>query len=207
LSKNAGPITSSPSKAIKRAWPTPCDNFTKTCRAPFPPLDPTAIIQTCEINRSRTEARCLIPFDTTGETVGFPFVEQAARLTRCIDSAKKPAQQIDTEYLLSSRPATALPPAALLQADRQHWGIETGLHLRLDVSAGEDRSRVRHRTSALNLAMLRRAALSVAVHWIQRTRPRRNATTTGFFDAMSACQQRKAFSLITARHSSALATS
>ena len=139
--------------------------------------------------------------------MGFPFVEQAARLTRCLDSAKKPAQQSDTEYLLSSRPATELPPAALLQADRHHWGIETGLHLRLDVSAGEDRSRVRHRTSALNLAMLRRAALSVAVHWIQRTRPRRNATTNGFFDAMSARQQRKAFSLVTARHSSALATS
>jgi hypothetical protein len=201
------PITSSPSKATKRAWPTPCDNFTKTCRTPFPPLDPAAIIQTCEINRSRTEARCLIPFDTTAETVGFPFVEQAARLTRCLDSAKHPAKQIDTEYLLTSRPATALAPVALLQADRGHWGIETGLHLRLDVSAGEDRSRVRHRTSALNLAMLRRAAISVAVHWIQRARPRRNATTSGFFDAMSACQQRKAFSLVTARHSSALATS
>jgi hypothetical protein len=139
--------------------------------------------------------------------VGFPFVEQAARLTRCLDSAKRPAQQIDPEYLLPARPATALAPAALLQADRGHWGIETGLHLRLDVSAGEDRSRVRHRTSALNLAMLRRAAISVAVHWIQRARPRRHATPRGFFDAMSARQRRKAFSLITARHSSALATS
>ena len=55
--------------------------------------------------------------------------------------------------------------------------------------------------------MLRRAALSVAVHWNQRQRPRRNATTRGFLDVMSAGQQRKAFSLVTARHSSALATS
>jgi predicted transposase YbfD/YdcC len=136
-------------------------------RTSFPPLDPAAIIQTCELNRSRTEARCLIPFDTTAETAGFPFVEQAARLTRSFDSAK----QIDTEYLLTSRPATAMAPAALLQADRGHWGIESGRHLRLDVSAGEDRSRVRHRPSALNLSLLRRAALSVAVHWIQRARP------------------------------------
>ena len=139
--------------------------------------------------------------------MGFPFVEQAARLTRCVDSAKRPAQQIDTEYLLTSRPAATLPPAALLQADLDYWGIETGLHLRLDVSAGEDRSRVRHRTSALNLAMLRRAAISVAVHWIQRVRPRRHATTRGFFDAMSAGQCRKAFSLVTTCHSSALAIS
>ena len=139
--------------------------------------------------------------------MGFPFVAQAARLTRCVDSDKRPAQQIDTEYLLTSRPAAALAPAALLQADRDYWGIETGLHLRLDVSAGEDRSRVRHRTSALNLAMLRRTAISVAVHWIQRVRPRRQATTRGFFDAMSAGQDRKAFSLVTTRHSSALAIS
>ena len=137
----------------------------------------------------------------------FPFVEQAARLTRCWDSEKHPAHPIDTEYLLTSRPAATLAPAALLQADRDYWGIETGLHLRLDVSAGEDRSRVRHRTSALNLAMLRRAALSVAVHWIQRARPRRHATTRGFFDRMSAGQSQRAFSLVTARHSSALATS
>jgi len=139
--------------------------------------------------------------------VGFPFVAQAARLTRCVDSLKRPAQQIDTEYLLTSRAPAALAPAAMLQADRDYWGIETGLHLRLDVSAGEDRSRVRHRTSALNLAMLRRAALSVAVHWIQRARPRRHATTRGFFDRMAAGQARKAFSLLTARHSTALAMS
>ncbi len=137
----------------------------------------------------------------------FPFVEQAARLTRCWDSAKRPAEQIDTEYLLTSRPAAALAAAAMLQADRDYWGIETGLHLRLDVTAGEDRSRVRHRTSALNLAMLRRATVSVAVDWIRRCRPRRQATLSGFFDWMSARQSQRAFSLVTLRHSSALDSS
>ena len=95
----------------------------------------------------------------------------------------------------------------MLQADRDYWGIETGLHLRLDVSAGEDRSRVRHRTSALNLAMLRRATVSVAVAWIRQCRNRRQATLRGFFDYMSARQSRRAFSLVTARHSSALDSS
>lgn len=134
----------------------------------------------------------------------FPFVEQAARLTRCIDSDRHPAQGIETEYLITSCPAGVLPPGAFLQADRDYWGIETGLHLRLDVSAGEDRSRVRHRTSALNLAMLRRTALSVAIHWIGLHPPRRRPTTTSFFDAMRAQQRRKAFSLVTVRHSNAL---
>ena len=96
-------------------------------------------------------------------------MEQAARLTRCFDSQKKPAQGIETEYLLSSELRAALSPSEMLQADRGHWGIETGLHLRLDVIAGEDRSRVRHPVSALNLAMIRRAVVSIAVSWIVTT--------------------------------------
>jgi hypothetical protein len=134
--------------------------------------------------------------------VDFPFVEQAARLTRCGDSDQRPAQEIDTEYLLTSRPAWALPAAPMLQADRGYWGIETGLHLRLDVTAGEDRSRVRHRTSALNLAMMRRAVVSVAIYWIRRCRHPRQATLSGFYDFMAARQRQKAFSLATVWHSS-----
>jgi hypothetical protein len=85
----------------------------------------------------------------------------------------------------------------MLQADRQYWGIETGLHLRLDVIAGEDRSRVRNRTSALNLAVIRRAMVSVAVYWIKTCRKPRQATLSGFYDSMSANNCKKAFSLLT----------
>lgn len=148
------------------------------------------------------EARCLRAFTTTATAVNFPFVEQAARLTRCLDSEQKPARQVETEYLISSRPASELRLAEMFAADRGHWGIETGLHLRLDVIAGEDRSRVRHRTAALNLAMFRRAVVSVAVAWGRKCRNRRKATLSGFYDFMAAKQCQKAFSLVTAYHSS-----
>jgi hypothetical protein len=185
----------------------PCNNFTKVCRTIFPPEARTSTAQTCELNRGRLEARCLRAFDTTAAAVAFPFVEQAAKLTRCIDSQKRPAQKIETQYLLCSRPATALDPEQMLAADRGYWGIETGLHLRLDVIVGEDRSRVRHRTSVLNLAMIRRAVVSVAVHWIKKCPNRRQATMSGFFDFMSARQSQKAFSLVTAYYSSWLPSS
>lgn len=146
-------------------------------------------------------------FDTTATTVGFPFVEQAARLTRASDSPRHPAEQIETEFLISSRPATELGAEPMLLGDRRYWGIESGLHLRLDVSMGEDRSRVRHRTSALNLAMMRRAVVSVAVGWIKKCRKPRKATVSGFFDHMATNQFQRAFSLVTTRHSSALSTS
>jgi hypothetical protein len=151
-----------------------------------------------ELNRGRTEARCLLPFAATAEQTGFPGVAQAARLTRCIDRDRHPAAGVETEWLITSQLAAALPAEPMLSADRRYWGIETGLHLRLDVSAGEDRSRVRHPTSALNLALIRRAVVSVAVHWIRRCRNPRHATLRGFFDFMAAHQARKAFSLVTA---------
>jgi hypothetical protein len=126
------------------------------------------------------------------------LVEQAARLTRCSDSPRKPAQGIETEYLVCSRPAAQISAQQMLGADRLYWGIETGLHLRLDVIAGEDRSRVRNRTAALNLAVMRRAVVSVAVHWIKQCRKRRQATLSGFYDFMSANNSKKAFALVTA---------
>jgi hypothetical protein len=67
-----GATISSPSKAIKRASPTSCNHSTRTWHALFPPPDPAVLVQTCERNRSRTETRCLIAFDTTAEAVGFP---------------------------------------------------------------------------------------------------------------------------------------
>jgi len=134
--------------------------------------------------------------------VAFPFVAQAARLTRCVDSDRKPATGMDTEYLLTSRPGALMSAQQMLAYDRRHWGIETGLHLRLDVTAREDCSRVRNRTSVLNLAMMRRAVVSFAVHWIKKCPKPRKATLSGFYDFMSANQSKKAFSLITACRSS-----
>lgn len=85
----------------------------------------------------------------------------------------------------------------ILEADRKYWGIENGLHQRLDVIAGEDRSRVRHRNAALNLAVIRRAVVSVAVHWIKRCKNRRLATLSGFFDSMAHDNHKKALKLLT----------
>jgi len=85
--------------------------------------------------------------------------------------------------------------AQMLLGDRQYWGIENGLHLRLDVIAGEDRSRVRGQ-AALNLAVIRRAVVSVAVRWIRHCPEKRRATLSGFYDAMSAHHVKKAFKLV-----------
>jgi hypothetical protein len=155
------------------------------------------VAQTVEVNRGRLEARALVSFDARAESVCFPGVAQAGRLTRFVDRADSQAEEVELEWLISSRPAAQMTVGQMLAADRRYWGIENGLHLRLDVSAGEDRSRVRDSRSVLNLAMIRRATMSLAIHWIQRCRNKRQATLSGFYDAMRAKGARKAFSLVT----------
>jgi len=147
------------------------------------------------------EARCLMRFDADPEQCCFPYVEQAARLTRFVDRGQKTKEEIETEWLLTSVPAHRMTSKQMLAADRDYWGIENGLHLRLDVTAGEDRSRVRNPVSALNLAMIRRATISLGIHWIQRCSNKRQATLRGFYDFMAAHNARKAFSLVSARKS------
>jgi hypothetical protein len=96
---------------------------------------------------------------------------------------------LETEWLITSR---LMSVEDMAQADRRYWGIENGLHLRLDVSAGEDRSRVSTPRAVLNLAMIRRATLSIAIDWIQRCPDPRQATLPGFYDEMSRKGHRKA---------------
>jgi hypothetical protein len=85
----------------------------------------------------------------------------------------------------------------MLRCDRNYWGIENGLHQRLDVIAGEDRSRVQDPNAALNLAVMRRAVVSVAVRWIRHCKDKRRATLSGFYDFMSAQNSKKALKLVT----------
>ena len=57
-------------------------------------------------------------FDTTATRIVSPFAEQAARLTRCVDSRAKLAEEIGTEYLITSRPAAQMSAELMLHQDR-----------------------------------------------------------------------------------------
>lgn len=109
----------------------------------------------------------------------------------------KKENKIETEFLLLSLPKAQCTPRCMLKMDREYWGIEADLHHRLDISALEDRSRVRLPTAVLNLAMIRRAVNTVACAWIEKCSNQRKATTSGFYDAMRANNNHKAFSLVT----------
>jgi predicted transposase YbfD/YdcC len=63
-----------------------------------------------------------------------------------------------TAYYISSLKASA---AVILQATRRHWAIENSCHWVLDVTFGEDYSRIRDGESSENMATLRAIALNL----------------------------------------------
>lgn len=104
---------------------------------------------------------------------------QIAQLYRHIGRHKP-----ETVCLITSRDAQALDATQWLQANRQYWGVEAGLHQRLDASANEDRCRVRNRNAVWVLGIFRRLSVSLFAEWRSRDPKRRWATLTDFHATM-----------------------
>ena len=150
-------------------------------------------LQRVELNCGRVEARAIDAFDVCSEQVCFPYANKAAMLMQRTDPGKDPKTD-GIVFLLSSRPG--LSADELLKLKRDYWDIENGAHQRLDGSRlQEDKSRVRNRNAATNLALFRRVALSLARHWIARQPDPRKATTNGFLGTMAQHNSDLAFRL------------
>jgi hypothetical protein len=86
-------------------------------------------------------------------------------------------------YLISSLTLEELDAAGMLKLKRGYWTIESRLHHALDVTLGEDHSRVRNRKAAFALSLFRRVVVSFAQAWLEECRklnPRSRTTTRKF---------------------------
>ena len=77
-----------------------------------------------------------------------------------------------------------------LACNRGGWGIESGLHQRLDISYNDDRSRVQSDHGIWILGMFRRLANSLFMEW-RLAQPRPEHLTTTDFQALLAQENRK----------------
>ena len=99
----------------------------------------------------RIEWRGIEVRTVTPAQMGFPHVAQVARIDR-IRELKSGRQEVETIWIVTSLTADRADAARLLELARQYWSIENGTHYPLDVSAGEDRCRVRHPVAAQSWA-------------------------------------------------------
>jgi hypothetical protein len=144
-----------------------------------------------EINKGREENRVIRSTSVSPEEVGFPFASQAARLLRQTQGRK------DEEVaLVTSAPASLLPATLWLLLNRQGWGIESGLHQRLDVSYNDDRSRVQGDNALWVMGMFRRVANSLFMEWSTSRRRPEHITTTDFQTVMAENHRAKALQLV-----------
>ena len=74
------------------------------------------------------------------------------------ERTEKEETTIEHRYYIKRSEDTA---EKLLGASREHWGIETSLHWRLDIAFREDESRIRKGNGAENFAILRHIALNL----------------------------------------------
>lgn len=122
--------------------------------------------------------------EVTPSQVGFPGARLVARLeTRVKRSGKWSGEVV---FLLSSLTLEQLEAEGLLRLKRCYWVIESRLHHCLDMSMGEDLSRVRTPHSALVLGMIRRVVLSMsnaAVDVARQANPKTKFNTKKFQQA------------------------
>jgi hypothetical protein len=160
-----------------------------------------------ERNCGRLEIRSLQCLEVTPSRVGFPGARLVARLETRVKRAGKWTREV--VFLITSLTFEQLEAAGLLRLKRNYWVIESRLHHCLDITMGEDSSRVRTPNSALVLGMIRRVVLSLsnaAVDLARKANPKTKFNTKKFQQSFRSARggREQLHALILAKNPSAL---
>lgn len=117
------------------------------------------IYDTTEDNHGRLQRRRVFVMDAPRDSLAvWPGIQSLL----CVESIRhvylEGQTTLEKRYFISSAKTTDL---RLATAVRQHWSIENSLHWVLDVTFGEDSSRIRDRNACENLALLRKIAINL----------------------------------------------
>lgn len=127
--------------------------------------------------------------------MGFPFAAQVARLRRHLQGHKP-----EEVCLITDLENRELDAASWIQFNRQAWGIESGLHQRLDVSHNDDRCRVRQPNVMMVFAIMRRFANSLFMEWRSQFPKPDHKTTSDFQSHFSEDHCRRGIRFLCAKH-------
>jgi len=167
------------------------------------PGPPCATAVTEEANRSRWEKRSLRWVGSDAERLccaGARSVVEITREVRILQGKDKGKESTETVIYVSSLAMDPAKAPELLHDIRTYWDIESGLHQRLDVTAREDASRVRHRNALLVLGIVRRGVMGPFRAWKRQRRSQRQSTLQDFYDTMKRFHCRQAWQKLRSRH-------
>ena len=135
------------------------DYFTQANKVAFEGYD-VDFAETFDKGHGRIESRrCWVANDALPHIDGSQNWEGLQTIVMVeAERTEKEETTIEHRYYISSAEDTA---EKLLGASREHWGIETSLHWRLDIAFREDESRIRKGNGAENFAILRHIALNL----------------------------------------------
>ena len=125
-----------------------------------------------EDNRGRRERRALVSRAIEPTQLGLAGAAQIG----CLHRQSGQEAKLEVEYLVTSRAVRQLSTEGFLNLDRQYWGVESGLHQRLDCSGFEDRLRVHHKGAVHILGLLARVGVALFVRWAKEQRLVRERT-------------------------------
>jgi len=125
------------------------------------------------------------------------MARQAARLLR-----QTSGRRDEEVALITSAPPQRLNAMQWLKLNRAGWGIESGLHQRLDISYNDDRCRVQSELGIWIFGMYRRLANSLFMEWQALQRRPDQVTTTDFQTLLSQENRKRALRLITMKNPS-----
>jgi len=128
------------------------------------------------------------------EDLGFPFAAQAAQVRR-----QTRGRTDEVVCLITNLAPAQLSARQWLDCNRLAWGIENGLHQRLDVSLRDDQCRVQIPRSLHLLGMFRRLSNSLFMHWRSLQPHAQYQTTTDFHAYMEEDNLRHALRFVTSK--------
>ncbi|MBM3126600.1 MAG: ISAs1 family transposase [Chloroflexi bacterium] len=155
---------------------------------------PTDFLTARTVNKGhgRIETRTITTSEMLNAYSGWPEVAQVYRLERHFDwrrNGRSIKTSYQVEFGITSLTRQKATPLTLLNVRRTHWGIETGLHYRRDVTLREDATRMTVGNAAKIMASLNNLVLAL----IRQANFQNAAQARRWFS----CHIDKAFALLT----------
>ncbi len=127
---------------------------------------PTDFLSARTVNKGhgRIETRTITTSEMLNPYSGWPALAQVYRLERQFDwrrNGRSTKTTCEVEFGITSLTRQKVSPLILLNVRRAHWGIETGLHYRRDVTLKEDATRMTIGNAAKVMASINNLVLAL----------------------------------------------